>query len=110
MGVALALVVAAAAIAFAVWPLLRRSGAAEAEALELSDLTNQRDMAIEDLRELDFDRALGNLSDEDHQALREQSKRRAVGILKQLQAHEGRIDEEIEQAVAALRNGSGSKR
>ncbi|MFI5269149.1 MAG: hypothetical protein ACHQ7M_17380 [Chloroflexota bacterium] len=97
-----------AAVAFTAWPLVRGSQRAETDAAELNELVSQRDLAIEDLRELDFDHDLGNLSEEDHQAMREQSKRRAVAILKQLQAQESRIDEEIEQAVATLR-GSASE-
>jgi NADH:ubiquinone oxidoreductase subunit E len=107
MGAVLALLAAAVAIAFAARPLLRRGRPAEAEATAaISELVSQRDLAIEDLRELDFDHDLGNLSEKDHEELREQSKRRAVAILKQLQAQEGHIDDEIEQAVAALRGGS----
>ena len=106
MGAFLALAAAAGAVCFAIWPLVRGGRAAEASGEELSELVSQRDLAIDDIRELDFDHDLGNLSEEDHQELREASKRRAVAILKQLQAQESRIDEEIEQAVAALR-GAG---
>ena len=86
--------------------MIRGGKQREPDVPELGDLVSQRDLAIEDIRELDFDHDLGNLSEEDHQALREQSKRRAVAVLKQLQAQEGRLDDEIEQAVAALR-GNG---
>jgi len=109
MGAVLALLAAAAALAFAAWPLIQAKRPADHDSAELAELLNQRDLAVNDLRELDFDRDLGNLSEEDHMVLREQSKRRAVAILKQLQAQENRIDEEIEQAVAALRGGSPSE-
>ncbi len=101
MGAALALLVTLAAFVFVAWPLVRRSRLAGMDGE--SDLLMERDLAIEDLRELDFDHDLGNLSEEDHQRLREQSKRRAVAVLRRLQAQESHIDEEIEQAVAALR-------
>ena len=103
MGAVLALLATAAAVALAVWPLLRHSRGVESDAAELNELVSQRDLAIDAIRELDFDRDLGNLSEQDHQAMREQSKRRAVAILKQLQAQDSRIDAEIEQAVAAMR-------
>ena len=106
MGAILALLASLAALAFVAWPLVHGGHRTEAEAAELSELVSERDLAIEDIRELDFDRDLGNLSEEDHEALREQSKRRAVSILKQLQAQEGHLDDEIEQAVARLRGGS----
>ena len=102
MGGAVALLAAAGAIGFVLLPLFRRSGP-ESRANEMSELLSQRDLALDDIRELDFDHDLGNLSEEDHQAMREQSKRHAVAILKQLQTQDSRIDEEIEHAVAALR-------
>jgi hypothetical protein len=108
MGAALALLAIAAAVVFVGWPLVRGSRQAAAEAGELSNLQSERALAIEDIRELDFDRELGNLSVEDHQALRDQSKRRAVAVLRQLQAQEGRIDEEIERAVAEVRRRPNS--
>ncbi len=109
VGALLALLATVAAVAFAAWPLVRgEQKPVQADAAELSELMSQRDLAIDDIRELDFDRDLGNLSEEDHQALREQSKRRAVTILKQLQAQESRIDEKIEQAVAALRGATST--
>lgn len=110
MGAALALLATLAAFAFVTLPLIRSGRReAEAEAAGLAELVSQRDLAIEDIRELDFDHDLGNLSEEDHQALREQSKRRAVAVLRQLQAEEGRLDDEIERAVAALRSsGTGT--
>ncbi|HLY64608.1 MAG TPA: hypothetical protein VKU60_03650 [Chloroflexota bacterium] len=106
MGAVLALVATAVALAFAAWPLLGRRNASEQDSSEMSDLLTERDLAISDIRELDFDRDLGNLSDDDHQTMREQSKRRAVAVLKRLNAQESRIDEEIEQAVAALRSAA----
>src|SRR5579883_748404 len=102
MGAAAALLVSLAALAFAVWPLVRHQRDAGGENPEMGELVAQRDVAIGAIRELDFDRDLGNLSDEDHAELRERSKREAVAILKQLRAEEGRLDEEIERAVAAL--------
>jgi hypothetical protein len=104
MGAALALLLTAAAFAFVARPLIqRRRRPADVAGSDLAELLSERDLALEDLRDLDFDHDLGNLSEADHQELREQSKRRAVAVLKQLQAESGRVDEEIEQAVAALR-------
>ena len=108
MGAALALLACAGALAFAVWPLVRRTSTGEMDVMDTGELASQRDLAINDIRELDFDRDLGNLSEEDHLAMREQSKRRAVAVLRQLQAREGRIDAEIEEAVAGLR-GRGTR-
>mgnify|MGYP001167494123 CR=1 FL=1 len=103
MGAVAALLASFGALAFAVWPIVRHQRETAGPNPEIGELVAQRDVAIGAIRELDFDRDLGNLSEEDHAELREQSKRRAVAILKQLRAEEGRIDEEIERAVAALR-------
>ena len=108
MGAGVALLAAAGAIAFVLLPLFRR-GSLDGRSNEMGELLSQRDLALSDIRELDFDHDLGNLSEEDHQAMREQSKRHAVAILKQLQTQDSRIDEEIEQAVAALRAESTNK-
>ena len=111
MGTVLALLATLAALALAMWPVVRRNkqGPADAGNAELNELLSQRDVALNDIRDLDFDRDLGNLSEEDHQQLREQSKRHAVAILKKLNAEEHRIDADIEQAVAALRQGPSSE-
>jgi hypothetical protein len=105
VGAALALIAAGLAIAFALWPLLKRAATSAAGLAELGELANQRDLAIQDLRDIDFDRDLGNLLPEDHQALQTQAKRRAVDILRQLNEREERLDAEIENAVSRLRSG-----
>lgn len=110
MGAALALVATFVAFVFVVRPLIRRRTSNASAGAGIGELLSERDLALEDLRDLDFDHDLGNLSEADHQELREQSKRRAVAVLKQLQAEDGRIDQEIEQAVAALRGGAPRKR
>jgi hypothetical protein len=107
MGAGLALLAAAVAFVFVLLPLFRRD-AAGAGAGSLGELLIQRDLALDAIRELDFDHDLGNLSEEDHEAMREESKRHAVAILRQLQTQESRIDTEIEQAVAALRSESSA--
>ncbi len=91
-----------AALLFSVWPLLRQHAAGES-LLPSDELLSQRDLALNDIRDVDFDRDLGNLSEEDHRVLRDRYKRHAVSILKQLNAQDGQLDDEIEQAVAALR-------
>jgi hypothetical protein len=109
MGSALALLASAAAFVFVLLPLFRKQPT-DTSQVERGELINQRDMALDSIRELDFDHDLGNLSEEDHQALRADSKRQAVAVLKQLQIEQYRVDDEIEQAVAALRSGTQPKR
>lgn len=53
-------------------------------------LLDQREAALEGLAELDFDRDLGNLSDDDYRNLRAQYRAQALGVLKALDANSPR--------------------
>ncbi|MGH2363750.1 MAG: hypothetical protein ACRDGF_00770 [Chloroflexota bacterium] len=107
LGSVLALLATALAVGFVLWPL--RTGESGLEpAAATQDLVNQRNTALRDIRDVDFDYELGNLSDEDYRDLRDRYKRHAVDVLKAMNAQEGRLDDEIEQAVAALRRGRSS--
>ncbi len=109
MGGLLAIAAALGAIGFAAWPLLH-SRPAESTQGAMAELLGQRERALNDIRELDFDRELGNLDEADHRELLEQSKRRAVAVLRQLQQQDQRIDDEIEQAIRGLREGGSADR
>jgi len=107
LGSLLALLATALAVGFALWPLRRGDTAPEPTAAA-QDLVSQRNAALHDIRDVDFDFELGNLSDDDYRDLRDRYKRHAVDVLKAMNAQEGRVDDEIEQAVAALRRGRSS--
>ena len=78
-----------AAIAAVAWPLLNSAkapAAAQGElSLELEELAGQRDAAYRAIKELEFEHQLGNLSQQDFQALRERYRTEAAGILRQLE-------------------------
>ncbi|TAK32639.1 MAG: zinc ribbon domain-containing protein [Chloroflexota bacterium] len=83
--------VAMAAVVFAMvgYPLLnnRRQPAViqpEAYQLALEDLVVEREETYAAIKELDFDHEMGNLADADYQQLRERYRRRAAGILEEL--------------------------
>jgi len=78
-----------AAIAVVAWPLLNSAkapAAADGElSPELEELAGQRDTTYRAIKELEFEHQLGNLSQQDYQALRERYRTEAAGILRQLE-------------------------
>ena len=77
-----------AAIAVVAWPLLNPAKtpvAADGElSPELEELAGQRDASYRAIKELEFEHQLGNLSQQDYQALRERYRTEAAGVLRQL--------------------------
>ena len=77
------------AIAVVAWPLLNSAKAPIATdggpRPELEELAGQRDAAYRAIKELEFEHQLGNLSQQDFQALRERYRTEAAGILRQLE-------------------------
>ncbi len=69
----------------------------------------ERELSARDaLREVEFDRRLGNLDDEDYQALRARYEERALIALKARYLHEQELDALIEQQLDALRQYEGT--
>ncbi len=101
------LAITGGAAVFVAWPLLMGRTRAEeffgAEPTEpvLQRLLFQRDTTYAAMKELEFDRAMGSLSEQDFEQLYERYKRKAVAILKRIDdARTGRLSraalEEIE--------------
>jgi hypothetical protein len=94
------------AISAVAWPLLnpaRPSTTADGElSPELEELAGQRDTAYQAIRELEFDHQLGNLSQQDYQALRERYRTEAAGILRQLERAKGPEKEAVAVAARAV--------
>jgi hypothetical protein len=84
------LAITAGAATFVAWPLLTGRTKPEEflgdEAAEpmLQRLLFQRDTVYGAMKELEFDLAMGNLSQEDFQQLQERYKRKAVAVLKRI--------------------------
>jgi len=77
------------ALAFALWPLLRRGGAPRLLPLPRDpreQLHEEKRAAYRALRELEFEHDAGHLSDDDYAALRERYETRAAEILAALDA------------------------
>lgn len=89
----LALAAVAGIVAFVLMPLRGqeqpqpRPQAQEPQTGPVAALLEEREAALTGLAELDFDRNLGNLSEEDYLNLRSQYRAQAIEILKSLDAH-----------------------
>ncbi len=115
LGLALLLVIAF----IVVRPLLEQTAAHEQLASPADQLLGNREQVLTQLRDLDFDQAMGKINQEDYAAQRAQLVGQGVGILKQLDvlgmrdaaaaepagavAVEAAPADEIEAAVAKLR-------
>jgi cytochrome c-type biogenesis protein CcmH/NrfG len=88
LGVILAvIVIGVPALAFAVWPLLRRGGPGALLPLPIDareQLAEDKRAALRALRELEFEHAAGHLSDADHAELRARHEAEAARILAEL--------------------------
>jgi hypothetical protein len=69
----------------------------------LGEVAERERSARDALREVEFDRRLGNLDDEDYQALRERYEERALVALKARYQREQELDALIERQLDALR-------
>src|SRR5680860_1080212 len=84
------LAVTAGASIYVAWPLLMGNTRPEEylgtkpEESMLQRLSTQRDSTYAAMKELEFDLATGNLSEEDFQPLYDRYKRKAVAILKRI--------------------------
>jgi len=73
---------AAVALGFVAWPLLRaRVGEAAAEADSVSPLERQKLDAYAAIKEAEFDRRMGKLSDEDFTALTQRYRQQALAAI-----------------------------
>lgn len=74
----------------------------------LGDVAEPERSARDALREVEFDRRLGNLDDEDYQALRARYEERALIALKTRYQREQELDALIERQLDALRQGESA--
>ncbi|MFQ5692812.1 MAG: zinc-ribbon domain-containing protein [Nitrospinota bacterium] len=111
----------AGALAAVVFPLLRRDGAREAEdaGFRLKELLEAKDTVYKTLKELDFDRLAGKLSEADFRQLETQYRERGIRILREIDElageKEGALDpdtalsDELEREILALRKAMQAK-
>ena len=86
MWVELGIVAGIAAMAFAAWPLWRSRNhpGSRVMSLRLGELETQRELAFRELVDLDDDRSLGKISEEDYAPLLAESRQRAAVLLREI--------------------------
>ncbi|HEX2717975.1 MAG TPA: zinc ribbon domain-containing protein [Gemmatimonadaceae bacterium] len=83
IALALGTVLAIAAMAFVLWPLFRDVEAAPTDGYPAqSALASKRERAVDALREIEFDRATGKLSDADYASLKTRYTAEAVAAMR----------------------------
>ena len=102
-----------AAIAFyrTVAPLLDSRRDEEREPLSArlrADLEREKALTLRSIKELEFDRAMGKLSQQDFDEMAGRLRARAMGIMKQLDAGAAVYRQEIERELAARIGGGAS--
>ncbi len=98
-------------------PFLQGRRRADADISDREALLAQKDALLERIRLLDFEHETGKMPDGEHRRQRAQLVQEAAAVLKQLDALEpaqatngapGRIEQEIEAAIASVRKGPDS--
>ncbi len=110
MALFVVLVIGGLALAAVLYPLLARLRLTEPPAAlggvnAVQELLDRRDTLLRAMRELEYDRQLGNLVGEDHERLRDAYEGEAIVVLKALEIKAEGIAEELEANVAAARQG-----
>ena len=91
------------AVAYTAVPLLHRGPAPDDGEPEVDVLRERQEAAVAALRELDYERQIGKLSDRDYVPLRERYARQAMALLKLLDQRESARERALERAIAARR-------
>lgn len=103
----IALLIAAAALLFVVWPLLQTGD----EPIwidddRLSDLLGRKDSALRAIKELEFDSQVGKVSEADYARFNDRLRRQAIGYIQQIERltpYNAALEEELEVEIARQR-------
>lgn len=88
------------AVGYVIWPLLGRTGAViSSEREELVDLITRKEVALESIRELEFDHSVGKIEDEDFERFNRILRNRAMRLIERIDAEYGGSDSLGPQAV-----------
>lgn len=104
----LTILLAAGAVTYVAWPLISQAGVAPNDEPEVDVLRERQQAAVEALRELDYERQIGKLTEPEYFALRERYARQAMALLKVLDQRDAARDQALEQAIAARRGAAAT--
>ncbi|HEY8742899.1 MAG TPA: hypothetical protein VIU62_07370 [Chloroflexota bacterium] len=102
------LLLAAAAVTYVAWPLVGRVTAVAEDDPEVDVLRERQQAAMDALRELDYERQIGKLTDVEYFPLRERYARQAMVLLKLLDQRDTARESAVEKAIAERRAGGRS--
>lgn len=112
--VVLALLLSSAAVAFVLWPILRRDAPLmSVEDDRLAELLARKDRALRSIKELEFDHQVGKLSDEDYARFYERLSRQAILLIQQVEKitpATTELDAALEEEIAQLRRVQATTR
>lgn len=101
---------AAVAFYFTIAPLVSPRWEEEREPLGArlrADLEREKTLTLRSIKELEFDRAMGKVSEQDFAQMAGRLRNRALGIMKQLEAGESGYRAEIEKELSARLGKTG---
>jgi cell division protein FtsN len=105
--VIVALLIAAAALAYVVWPLFKPGPAPLlVEDDQLTALLGRKDAVMQAIKDLEFDYRVGKLSEEDFQQYDQRLRRQAVALLQQIDQvapETASVDAAVEAQIAGRR-------
>ncbi len=119
MAILIGLVIAVAAVYLVLEPILRPERASAPAALEPEDDPRElkKELALAALKEIEFDRATGKLSDGDYQAMLARYTKEAVEALREAEGGNGHGaavaaagDDPVERLIAEARKAGKGKR
>lgn len=103
----LALLLSAGAAVYVLWPLLSQTAPdVPIEDDRLTDLISRKDSVLVAIKDLEFDRQVGKLSEEDYERFNARLRQQAIGYLRQidkLAPQSAQLDESLEKEIARLR-------
>lgn len=100
VAVALISLVGIAAIGYVIWPLFGRTPTTvSGEGEELADLLTRKEVALEAIRELEFDHSVGKIEDTDYERFIRVLRLRAIRLIERIDAEFGNTDGLDLQAV-----------
>jgi hypothetical protein len=75
-------------------------------------LEREKMLVLRSIKELEFDRAMGKLSDADWQEMSTRLRARATGLMRQLDAggYRGQIERDLEKLLAGMPESTGARR
>ncbi len=96
-----------ASVAYVAWPFLNQARPATngKSSARLDDLRIQRDIVFAAIKDLEMDREMGRVSEDDFEQLNAGYRKQAIEVLKKIdQAGNGTYRKHLEEELAALRS------